>query len=806
LVLTLLLLAAAGLCAAAISATERNQPLNDDWRFHRGDEPDAWQPSFDDRAWRMVDVPHDWSIEDLPEAPGVSGPFDPQSPGARDTGYTVGGVGWYRKTFKLPSAARGKRVGLMFDGAYMDATVWLNGVQIARHPYGYTAFHMDLTPHALYGPKPNVLAVRLDTSGRTSRWYSGSGITRCVEVCVTHPVHAQPWGIAITSIRSGAHDADVTVKTVVVNDGQSERSVTVASRIVDPRGDTVASISSSLRLAAGAEEEFVQNMLVAKPLLWSLEKPHQHHLVTTVVANGHIADVLATEFGIRFIDVCPETGLRLNGAPIKLRGGCVHHDNGCLGARALPRAEERRVALLKASGFNAVRTAHNPPSTAFLDACDRLGMLVLDEAFDCWSEGKNADDYGRFFNEHWREDIDAMVLRDRNHPCVFAWSVGNEIPNQHLQATAAAAAMLVHRVRGIDPSRPVAVAALPDAENWEKLDGLFTQVDLAGYNYRRQQYDADHKRVPGRLIFGSESFSHASEAFESWMGVFDRSWVLGDFVWTAMDHLGEACLGSVFVEGDPGPEGWPWTVSNCGDLDLIGMKRPQSYYRDALWGVGTAVSCFVEPPARIFGGRQLAKGWGWRDERACWTWPGAEGDDVTVRVYSSRSQVRLYLNGRDLGAQPVDRDTRFEAIYTVPYEPGELCAVAYAGNGKEAGRWVLRTAGPAAGLRLRADRSAMLCDGQDLAFVTVEVVDAAGVLAPGPDVEVSFSVTGPARISAVGNADPTSVASFTQPRRRTFRGRCLVVVQAGRKPGAVTLTAEADGLAPSQVTLNTDYD
>ncbi len=810
------LAAAVLLAVLALSATpavrsprvcERFDP---DWRFHRGEAPGASAPEFDDSSWRVVDLPHDWSVEDLPPEDDAepaaanrvrSGPFDSESVGGGAVGYTVGGVGWYRKTLRLPARLRAKRFTILFDGVYMNSEVWVNGTRLGEHPYGYAAFHFDLTPHLRFD-EPNVIAVRVDASGKTSRWYPGSGIYRHVWLTATAPVHLAPWGVVVTTPEVNAEKATVHAASEVCNDGETDARVTLISRVFSPQGKPLVSASSEASVASGASHLFEQDLSVSSPQLWSPETPVLYRMVTSVAVAGRVIDETATPFGLRSFTVSADQGFVLNGQPLKLRGGCVHHDNGPLGACTYDRAEERRVELLKAAGFNAIRTAHNPPSTPFLDACDRLGVLVIDEAFDCWQKPKNPEDYHRFFDAWWQRDLDAMVLRDRNHPSVIAWSIGNEVVEQGDPEGAETGGRLAQYVRSLDPTRPVAIGAHPGTDPWENLDPLFAQLGLCGYNYKWQNYAPDHERAPGRAIAGTESFP--TQCFDSWVATADSSWVIGDFVWTSFDYLGEVALGHTYYEGDPNEyAAWPWTAANCGDIDICGFRRPQSYYREVVWGMGEGVACFVQTPVPE-GRREVVFGWGWPNEWPSWTWPGQEGKPLSVRVYSSCPRARLVLNGRDLGTKETNRETRFTAEWEVPYEPGELVAVGMSGEGAERARWVLQTAGVPAALRLHPDRTALAADGQDLSFVTVEVLDSRGVLDPNADPLVRFRMTGPGRIVAVCNSDPRSIESFQQPQRKAWRGRCLVIVKAGDKPGEVRLTAVADGLSPGETTITVE--
>lgn len=941
---------------SAISAKHENasprlqQRFDDGWRFHKGDVPDASGVSFDDSAWRTVDLPHDWSIEDLPPSPesdlpsiaavpgtwrfkegddaawkasnwddsswrevklpgkwsemnlksengygwyrrrievpaalrgkevllligkvddvdetfvngtrvgglgsfppayqtaweqvrryrvpanlfkcdgtdviavrdyngssdaGIieaaaplmrSGPFSGDSPNGTAQGHTEGGVGWYRKTFSLPMAEKGRQIGITFDGVYMNSEVWFNGQKLGGRPYGYSSFYFDLTSLARFGKEPNVLSVRVDSRGKTSRWYSGSGIYRHVWLTITDPVHIEQWGITITTPQVSSEKAELRVRTKVENELNSNQNLTVESRVLRALDSRKAAgvISSNLEIISGKTAELEQTLTVPRPDLWSPDSPTLYWLVSTVKRGKTVVDEIQTPFGIRSVSVDAEKGFLLNDQPLKLRGGCLHHDNGCLGSRAYDRAEERKVELLKAAGYNAIRTSHNPPSPALLAACDRVGMLVMDEAFDCWEIGKNPNDYSVYFKEWWQRDLDTMILRDRNHPSVVFWSIGNEIPGQPTAAAAKIGADLAARVRELDPTRPVAQAAFP-GETKDLL--VFTNLDVCGYNYMPGNYVTDHAAHPQRVICGTESFPRA--CFEAWMPVLDHPYVIGDFVWTAFDYIGEAGLGHADPIAYPLglAETRPFTTANCGDFDLCGFKLPASYYRDAVWNVGKKISCFVEA---LGTNGQTSKveawNWGWIDERASWTWPGLEGKAVRARVYSCAPKVRLTVNGRSLGEKKTDRATQYLATWDLPYEPGELIAIALDNDGKELDRWVLRTAGEPVSLRLTPDRTRLTADGQDLSFVTVEITDKQGVLDPNADIPVHFGISGPGTIVGVGNGDPRSWESFQQPARKAFRGRCLVVVKADHRPGKITLEAAGAGLRKVSTVIRT---
>ena len=489
----------------AAETGEARQVLRADagWKFFLGDPAGAEATSFADATWRTVDLPHDWSIESAPDAKNSTG---------AGGGFFPAGIGWYRKTFNAPASWNGKRVSVEFDGVASNTTVYFNGQKLGFHPYAYTSFQFDVTRQLKLG-QTNVLAVRVDTSEQpSSRWYSGSGIYRHVRVVVTGPAHVAHWGVFVTSPQASTRTSLVSVRTRVANESGDEATVSLETILLDHAGKKVGKAQSALKLSPGIEMEATQEITVTNPALWSPESPVLYRAVSRVLRNGKAIDEVVTPFGIRSVSWSVDKGLLLNGMSIKLAGGSVHHDNGPLGAAAFDRAEVRRVELLKAAGFNAVRTAHNPPSPAFLDACDRLGLLVLEDAFDVWTTPKVKNDYTRFFNDWWQRDIDSMVLRDRNHPSIVFWNIGNEIQESWTDRGAPIAQKLAARVRALDSTRPL-TEAFPGATFTPATDAVFSVLDVGGYNYNlAQNQGKDHQRVPGRIMMTTESFPAA--AFE----------------------------------------------------------------------------------------------------------------------------------------------------------------------------------------------------------------------------------------------------------------------------------------------------
>jgi beta-galactosidase len=578
-----------------------------------------------------------------------------------------------------------------------------------------------------------------------------------------------------------------------------------------------------------------QETAVAEPALWSPASPRIYRAITRIMKNGKVVDEVETPFGVRSLAWSAERGLLLNGAPIKLTGGSVHHDNGPLGAAAFDRAEERKVELLKAAGFNAVRTAHNPPSSAFLDACDRLGLLVLDEPFDVWTVSKRKYDYARFFHDWWQQDLDAMVKRDRNHPSIIMWGIGNEIPEVWIAEGAPIAKQLAERVRSLDSTRPL-TQAFPGATYGPNPDAAISNVDIAGYNYNlAQNGPEDRRRVPGRIMMTTESFP--ADAFEQWQLVQDHPYIVGEFVWTAMDYLGESGIGAwsygtakqvtqmgqmksflrafmakmgadgknpmaPFQNGQPPSPlspGFPWHAAYCGDLDLTGFRKPSSYYRDILWNGGDRVFATVrlpEPEDK----KIVAAGWAVYPSLPSWSWPGEDGKPMTVEVYSGTERVRLYLNDKLIAEKPTGRDQQFKAEFEVPYAPGTLKAEGLRGN-RVVGQSVLQTTGRSVQLKLTADRRALSANGQDLAFVTVEAVDEQGRLQMNSNQKVHFTIRGVGTIAGVGSGDGRSQEAYSDDAFDLFNGRALVILRTSREAGQVSLNADADGLHSASILI-----
>jgi beta-galactosidase len=785
---------------ASLLAGSYAQPVlfDSDWRFQRGALKGAEAPDFDDSQWRKIDLPHDWSIENLP---GTQSPFHPDAITRMSGGYTTGGTAWYRKTFNIAPEQKDKRVQIRFDGIYMNADIWLNGEHIGNHPYGYTSFWYDVTGKVRPG-SDNIIAVEVKNEGLNSRWYSGSGIYRHVWIAFLNPVFIEPWGIFITTPEVSSATASVVVKTTITNSAPGDAGVKLVTRIINEQGVEAAKNETQQKINAGAGTEMIQSFTISSPELWSLESPVLYTAVTEVFSDDIPVEKTTTSFGIRSVSFDAADGFRLNGEAIELKGGCIHHDNGILGAAAIDRAEERRVELLKAQGFNAVRCSHNPPSEKFLEACDRLGMLVIDEAFDMWQEQKNPDDYHLYFGEWWERDLTSMIMRDRNHPSVILWSLGNEIKERADSSGVEIMKKFRAVINRYDPSRLLTLAVCEfwdhPGRTWDQTAPAFEMVDVGGYNYQWGQYEPDHQKFPGRIMMGTESVP--IHAFQNWELVERHPYVIGDFVWTAMDYLGEAGIGHTKCEGADKEQlrPYPWFNANCGDIDLTGNKKPQSYYRDVVWRQ-SAIEIAVHAPLPEDCKEEVSY-WGWPDEQKSWTWPGNEGDTMRVNVYSRHSAVRLELNGRIIGEKQIDARDGITATFLVPYEPGVLTATAVE-EGKVAASVSIATASKPASIRLKADRQTINADRNDLSYVSVEVTDKKGNVVPNAIIPVQFSITGPGEIAASGNASPTDTSGFQRPGCITFRGRGLVILRPEGPEGKIVLKAKAPGLKPAKITV-----
>jgi beta-galactosidase len=748
------------------------------WKFHLGEVTAGQDPAFDDTAWTALDVPHDWSI---------SLPFNQSSAAKDGGGYLDGGVGWYRKTFALPASSSGQKVLLQFDGVYMDSTVWLNGTQVCARPYGYSSFECDLTKDAKPGAS-NVLAVRVNNQLPSSRWYSGSGIYRHVWLKTVNPVRVAYTGTQVTTPEVSAASATVKIAVTVQNDQVSDQTVNVASSVRDATGMEVGQATSEAKaVAAGKTADITQTVMLANPALWSPSAPTLYSVITTVSVAGAVVDTYTTPFGIRSFAFDANTGFSLNGTKLKLNGVCLHHDLGSLGAAVNYRAIEKRLQLLKEMGVNAIRTSHNPPAPELLELADQLGFLVMDEAFDTWYNGKNTYDYGRFFRQWANTDISDMVARDRNHPGIIIWSIANEGGETSDSATVT---QLMNAVKTKDTTRPIGQALAAWAAADTPAVGL---EDVVGINYAPDRYDSIHTAHPTWKMFGSESSSAlrsrgvynnnnnqcssyddfaagwGQTAETSWSNVNKRAWIAGEFIWTGFDYIGE-----------PTPYAWPSKSSYFGAIDTAGFPKDVFYFYQSKWNAGGPAMVHIVPM-------------NWTN----WT----AGQSVKVLVYTNADSVELFLNGKSQGSKSMNADTG-HLQWSVPFATGTLEAKASKGGSVVASD-KLQTAGAAASLMLKADRSMILANGHDLSFVEIDVVDAQGVLVPQASDTIDFTIDGPGTLVGVDNGNAVSHESYKGHSRSAFSGKALAIIQSTTTAGSITLNASSGTLKAGSVTITT---
>ena len=800
--ITCILLSVSALCA---TADDRKMCIDENWKFHYGSVPEAISPDYDDTNWRTLDLPHDWSVEtEAAEAVGGEhiGPFSRNSVGGNSTGQMIGGEGWYRKTFTLDPQDKEKRIMLYFEGAYNYATVWLNGRKVYFNHYGYQSFRFDITDFCNSVGQENTLTVKVENQGLNSRWYSGSGIYRHVWLLKTPQLHLDTWRHFIRTSRVADGKALINVTAHVKNELKKNANAHVSVCIYDKKGQLVASAKKEVNVRKYAEKNVDMTLRVDNPQLWSPETPYLYKAIVQVEGtNVRVEDRTETKFGIRTLEFSAEKGFLLNGQSILLQGGCIHHDHGLLGAAAYDAAEDRKITLLKNEGFNALRTAHNIPSEHFLDACDSIGMMVIDESFDQWLKAKNPNDYHQYFAQYSNRDLQTMVLRDRNHPSIIMWSIGNEIPGRITAEGQVAAEQLRHTILTLDSTRAI-TAAIPGwddySHSWDDdNNNAFKSLDVGGYNYLYDKYEKDHQTYPERVMVGLETYP--KRASENWVLAEKHPYVIGDFVWTAMDYLGESGIGSASFRtsgSQPFSPGWPWFNGWCGDIDLIGTKKPQSYYRDVVWH-RQPITMAVEEVAPK-GTYMSISAWGWQLEQQSWTWNYPEGTNVNVNVYSRAPQVRLYLNGKLMGTKNTS-DT-FWAGFQVPYQKGILKAVEYDGR-EEGAYFILKTTGNPVGIRLVANRTNLMANGNDLAYVTAELVDEEGQVVYDSERTVHFSVEGEGTLLACGNACPNDMASFRNSSPKLYNGRAQAIIKSTHEGGEIAVKVSSDNLPDQTVVI-----
>lgn len=749
----------AGIVGITVDANGRKSLLNEGWQFYLTDSVTAKQPleKIETMEWTDVVLPHDWSI---------LRPFDRNAAPGNDGGYLPAGKGWYRTSLDMKKLPKDRRVKLYFEGVYERSEVYVNGKLAGGHPYGYTSFFVDITPYLKKGK--NEIAVLADNSHqKNSRWFTGSGIYRNVWLIETPDVGVADWGVGIST-------PDLTIANVAVkaqNSSAKNRKVSVSVEI-----DGIVK-TKDLVLGPMGDSEVSFSFTVPDAKAWSPESPNLYMAKITVRENGHKIDEVEQPFGFRTISWSAEDGFRLNGKPMILNGGCVHHDNGILGAAAYDDAEWRKAEMLKKAGFNAVRTSHNPPSEAFLNACDELGLLVIDEAFDGWRDQKNRNDYHLLFDEWAAKDAEAMVMRDRNHPSIICWSIGNEIIERKKPRAVKDANMLAGVCRKIDPTRPVTQALASWDADWEIYDPLAAEHDIVGYNYMIHKAEGDHQRVPSRVMMQTESYP--CDVWRNYRMAKDHPYVIGDFVWTAIDYIGESGIGRWYYEGEVEGEHYhrplyPWHAAYCGDVDLIGLRKPVSHYRSMLWNEdGEKLYIAVREPDGYKGKVKITQ-WGTWPTFQSWNWPGHEGLPIDVEVYSRYPYVRLYQDGKLVDEKKTEE---MKATFTVVYAPGKLVAEGIDG-GKVMETVTLMSAGPVADLRMSAETPKKVVEGgRELVFVTIECVDKEGSPVTVADNRLAVDVLGPAELIALGNADIKDSDPYYDRSHKVWKGRALAILR-----------------------------
>jgi beta-galactosidase len=760
-----------------------------DWKFILTDVPEAKEPGFDDAAWTDVRLPHDWSI-------GQS--FVENNWRLGSMAYLPGGIGWYRKSFELPAEQKGKRIYIHFDGVYHQSDVYVNGKHAGFHPYGYTGFEYDITPYIHFGKK-NVIAVRVDHSNSpSSRWYSGSGIYRHVWLKVLNPVHVANWGTYVTTPRIERESAAVNVRTSVENHSGKSRTVVLDSEIRTVEGHVIVQTSSSVILVGKGKKEVSHNLEVSNPRLWSIDEPVLYTLVSIIRENNQEIDRYETPFGIRDIRFDSDRGFFLNGKPVKMKGMDLHQDAGSLGTAVPDRSFERRLQILKEYGCNAIRCSHNPPAPEFLDLCDRLGFVVIDEAFDKWKSGY----YAQYFDRWWEKDLSAMLLRDRNHPSIVLWSIGNEVAEQNdtTGVSVQRMKMLQDCVHKTEPSRKVTMAIAPNdiKTRLYNANGLNDAVDVVGYNYQEQFFFDDHRQYPNRIIYASEVFPYYRSSRERvreyeernpWYDTAGNDFIAGYFIWAGVDYLGES-------SGWPS-KGWP----TC-PFDVCMFEKPPGAFLKAVWNEDKPVLniAVVDQSLNLDPGKDH---WTWPKIASHWTFPQYRGEVLKLQTITNCDEVELWVNRTSMGRRKLTNYPNNTIEWRALYIPGKVTAKGY-NKGVEVIACELTTAGKPVRIELTADRTALKSDGQDLSHVTVRLLDENGTVVPNDDRVVTFSVEGNGELIGLDNGDLRSNESFKGNTRTTYFGKALAIIQSDRTKGVIRLKAQVEGLPESVVAISSE--
>ena len=744
------------LAAFSCASAQTKQLFNNDWQF-----------TLEGKTMN-VDLPHDWAISYAPDpATGASG---------TDGGWYPGGKGEYRKRFATP---KGEVVKLLFEGVYQKAVVLVNGQKAGQHAYGYTPFTVDITPFLYRDKRLNEVVVKVDNTEQPNcRWYTGSGIYRHVWLETMPALHIAENGVVVTTPEVSSDKAVVKVETTIDNESERDRN----AMVVIGESQMVVSVP------AHQQKTVSTSFTVMNPKLWSPDNPFRYEVKAELKENGNVIHQQSVDYGIRTFTCDAEKGFVLNGKPLLINGACVHHDDGVLGAMAFDAAEIRKVRQMKDAGFNLIRTSHNPTTRAFLDACDSIGMLVIGEAFDGWRTAKKPYDYSTLIDSCYQEDIRAMVERDRNHPSIICWSIGNEVIERKDIRVIHTAKLLKQAVLDYDKTRPVTEALCAWDSDWEIFDPHFDVLDIGGYNYMIFKHASDHKRNPKRVMWQTESYPR--DAFSNWRLVRDYPYIIGDIVWTGLDYLGESGIGRNYYDGETPGEHWreggvpEWHGAYCGDVDVTGWRKPISHYRDMLWNDTKNLYMAVKEPDG-YRGKINMTAWSVWPTWESWNWQGWEGNPIEVEVYTKDPEVTLYLNDKQIGKKNVGLSTEYKAVFNVPYEAGTLRAEA---GGKSV---MLATSGEPARLRLTADKPTLKADGQDLVYITVEVVDAQGRVCPDAAVPCEAVVKGQARLMAFASADLQDREPKTSYCVTTWKGRALLVVRSSMNKGKTTVSIKS---------------
>ncbi len=786
------ILGVASLAFSSVLWAQRvKQPFNDNWTLY-----EVTADVRDSLTDNNLTLPHDWSLK---------GPFLRNAPAGNDGGYLPTGRLRYTKSFFVPATDSLRRHTLYFEGVYHRTRVLVNGKLAGKQGYGYSTFALPISHLLRYGAD-NTVEVEVDNSTqKNSRWYTGTGIYRPVYLLNTDSVSLPLWGTYVYSEQQSATDWILHVQT------QLASAVRTAHR---NNPDAQVSLRITLRdgkvhrVARSESEQQCQQLCVKRPKLWSPKHPTLYTLDVELLVDGHVRDNEQITTAFRTISVDAERGLVLNGEPLELNGGCVHHDNGILGATSNRAIETRKVALLKRAGFNAVRTSHNPPSEDFLNECDRQGLLVIDEAFDNWRQSKTAHDYHELFDTDWQHDLDAMVLRDRNHPSIFCWSIGNEVIERKEPQAVTTARHLAQRCRMHDPHRPITSGITTWDNTWAGwADSLGAQHDIFGFNYQMHRAEGDHRRIPQRVMMQTESYPR--DTWKNYEMVTKHPYLIGDFVWTALDYIGESGIGRHYYQGQTEGEHYqrdqyPWHGAYCGDVDLTGQRKAISLYRSLLYNGTSEAPLYiaVREPDEYYGQVRESE-WGTWPTWQRWNWPGHEGREIAVEVYSHYPTVELYLNEKLVGTQPAGIANQCKAVFHLPYHAGVLKAKAYDAHGILQGESILCTAGQPATMQLNANKHVMQADGQDVVFVEVQLTDADGIAHPSAELPLDFSVEGAAEIAATGNANLQDGEPYVSHRRTTWNGRALCVLRSNGRRGDITLTVKCNAADGPQIPVAT---